>query len=247
MLALGVPTPASPTARGRTFGLRAELRDVGLAERRKLQELLGASWLPRRSCDRRGKMPSGLRLRQALRTARSPPRPKGAEAAEGPQLRPALRTRHFGPSSGAARADYLFHGTSWANALRILREGFRPSLFGAATRARARAGGPREPMFPGGLYFAECSSKADEYTSAPCAMLLCRCALGRVLRTTRKLPPRPLEEALAEAECDSLVCDLEEQCHSYREFVVTDPGRAFPEYLLLYDRVFQKRRGLRVV
>ena len=33
-------------------------------------------------------------------------------------------------------------------------------------------GGIDAPRFPGGLYFAECSSKADEYTSAPCAMLL---------------------------------------------------------------------------
>merc|ERR1719456_1099017 len=72
---------------------------------------------------------------------------------------------------------YLFHGTSPHSALGIVENGFDLS--------KAKASGCYGP----GVYFAECSSKSDEYASLEAdgvheghsVLLLCRVLLGRVL------------------------------------------------------------------
>jgi hypothetical protein len=69
---------------------------------------------------------------------------------------------------------WLFHGSSQAGVEGIAQGDFRLEL----------AGTHRGTMYGNGVYFAECSSKADEYAyeeEGLCRMLLCRVVLGRML------------------------------------------------------------------
>ena len=157
---------------------------------------------------------------------------------------------------------HLFHGTSVTSAFHILHEGFKIKCAGQSTRARF--GSARKCMFAQGLYFSECASKADEYATyqgPPAAtgrrtpakplqlfpVLLCRVILGRVLRVRRALDnasdPYSLQNKLRLEKCDSLVGDLEVQCRTYREFVIPQADLIFPEYLLLYRRLYGPPAG----
>lgn len=178
-----------------------------------LQQLLDATFLRRRSCDRRGEMPGRLELRQILRRRhagaaweryvnRRAELRAGSDGKGWPSYAAPLRTA--APASALTGLEaplesdecFLLHGTSPVDAESIAREGFDLKLAGS-TRAKA-AGQRKGSMFNTGVYLAECSSKADEYASdgsgrrgragaprALMAMLLCRVALGRVLPVTR--------------------------------------------------------------
>merc|ERR1711998_686726 len=73
---------------------------------------------------------------------------------------------------------YLFHGTSPAAAMSIGEDGFKVSMAGSNVGT----------MFGRGAYFAEASSKADEYAQTDdsgvftgiYALLVCRVALGEM-------------------------------------------------------------------
>ena len=237
----------------------------------RLQSLLDTTFLRRRSCDRKGRMPGRLKLREAF-VASGASRAKlwdkylerrASIAARNPlgcpTLEPPVRTQRFRDLGEDPRVNecYLFHGTSMTSAGQILREGFLMDLAGQSTQARF---GPRRKcMFAQGIYFSECASKADEYASDQGVlgdvglrssgrrvqlfpMLLCRVVLGRVLGAQRALSdtsdPDSLRKKLKLEHCSSLVGDLEKQCGTYREFVLPQVDQVFPEYLLLYRRLY---------
>lgn len=153
---------------------------------------------------------------------------------------------------------YLFHGTSPDAAMGITKTGFCIDLAGAAIGT----------AFGKGAYFAECSSKSDEYAKARevsriyetaqameqalakakgsvFAIILCRVALGRVLSITEfdqqgHLRVLGSETVHTASACkyDSLLGDREAVVGTYREYVVYHPAQVYPEYVILYEREY---------
>lgn len=127
---------------------------------------------------------------------------------------------------------YLWHGTSPSAVMGIRERGFRKEL----------AGSHAGTMFGNGIYFAECSSKADEYASPEekglyagcCAMILCRVVLGRPA-TLLASDHAAVAEALEQGH-DSVIGDRERAAGTYREFVVFSNSAAYPEYAVVYRR-----------
>lgn len=131
---------------------------------------------------------------------------------------------------------YLFHGTSPTGAMGIREDGFKLSLAGSNVGT----------MFGRGVYLAEASSKCDEYAQTDDSghyegiygLLLCRVVCGEPFRITKSNIPA-IEKALESGEYDSVLGDREAAAGTYREFVVFDEGQIYPEYVVLYRRVFE--------
>jgi len=131
---------------------------------------------------------------------------------------------------------YLFHGTSPTGALGIVDIGFDISK-----AMKSACYGP-------GVYFAECSSKSDEYSAEEedglhrghCAMLLCRVLLGRVLPWQMEFSPE-LAAAWSAGGHDSILGDRVRLRGTYREFVLPPESckGAYPEYLIIYRRHYE--------
>lgn len=142
-------TSAEATAQGGEADEQG-LEVLALEPKERLQQLLDATFLRRRSCDRRGDMPGRLRLRRVLR-APLWGQPYKAFAGRREELRatigaagcaglaPPARTAGLvealaalgeGPSLSVGEAVsglnecYLFHGTCLGDALKIVRGGF---------------------------------------------------------------------------------------------------------------------------
>ena len=100
-------------------------------------------------------------------------------------------------------------------------------------------------MFGRGIYFAECSSKSDEYASPDksglykgvCALLLCRVVCGEMYYITKSDVPT-IDKAMATGNYDGVLGDREKAVGTYREFVVFDERQIYPEYVVLYERVY---------
>jgi len=126
---------------------------------------------------------------------------------------------------------YLFHGTATKAAEKIQASGFDLSLAGSHGR-----------MFGRGVYFAEESSKADEYalpdeeSSGLCCMLFCRVLCGEMYRATDFTPD--LERKLDRRKFDSILGDRKAVVDTYREIIVYDGAQAYAEYVILYQRVY---------
>eukprot|EP00440_Ansanella_granifera_P072033 gb/GFBE01078170.1/.p1 GENE.gb/GFBE01078170.1/~~gb/GFBE01078170.1/.p1 ORF type:complete len:130 (+),score=28.67 gb/GFBE01078170.1/:1-390(+) len=115
------------------------------------------------------------------------------------------------------------------------------------------AGSHAGTMFGKGAYFAECSSKADEYARSGedlfegvYAMLLCRVACGEPFHTEQP-DLKSIEQALLARTADFVLGDREKARGTYREFVVFDQEVVYPEYVLLYERVPDHEGKVRVV
>jgi len=129
---------------------------------------------------------------------------------------------------GVCNEWLLMHGTDEQAAKQIESTGFsvqhaRPDgLCGAA------------------LYFAECSTKADEYASpvnsdAHRLVILCRVLGGRVHYTEERRPDRKrLIEMLQAGECDSILNNREACSKTFKEFVVARPSQVVPECVVEY-------------
>jgi len=141
------------------------------------------------------------------------------------------------PLSQVANEHWLFHGTSATNVVSIFEDGFQqqPSLAHGAA-------------FGSGIYFTECSSKADMYTSPAehteahdhgglCCMLLCRVTLGRARKLDSEfhVNKTQLEEVMSTGNYHSVLADRERLFSSYREFV-TPADQVYPEFLIWYER-----------
>jgi len=127
---------------------------------------------------------------------------------------------------------YLWHGTSPAGATGVSAEGFRMEMSGSS----------RGSMFGPGAYFAECSSKADEYShggdgvyAGMYALLLCRVACGEMLHLTQP-DKAEIDRQLSNGAVDAVLGDRAASVGTYREFVVFNSACVYPEYVLLYLR-----------
>lgn len=132
---------------------------------------------------------------------------------------------------------YLFHGSKPSSVKDICMNDFLLKM----------AGAHRGTLYGSGVYFAESSSKADEYAEDDkdgiyrglYAMLLCRVTLGRLLVTEEVRP----DGAKLEAACrgpaathHSVLGDREKARGTYREFVLFGTKQAYPEFVVIYRR-----------
>ena len=165
-----------------------------------------------------------LQRRQMLETCSSPEKitPLCHEESLSKVLSPAINEVH------------LFHGTGRRGAHAIVGQGMddrvcRPGLYGV------------------GLYFAENSSKSDEYMSPAredglCDLLLCRVLLGTPRHQASNRRPDERRAPCVEGhtnctehpQADSV---LATRVNRPREFVIYERARVYPEYLLRIKRV----------
>ncbi|KAK3100147.1 hypothetical protein FSP39_015350, partial [Pinctada imbricata] len=136
---------------------------------------------------------------------------------------------------------FLFHGTASENVEKVLSQGIDNRL--AGDRA----------MFGGGIYAAESSTKADQYsdhrdsrTKTGLKMLLVRMSLGDIClcnqgQQFRRAPCKMCRKDKCTCKggqlwdfYDSVLGDGQ---WIFREFVVYEKRQVYPEYLISYDRV----------
>jgi len=132
---------------------------------------------------------------------------------------------------------YLFHGTQPSCVRDICDDAF----------ALGMAGINAGSLYGPGLYFAEASSKADEYADDDkqgifmglYAMLLCRVVCGRMNHNKSLLPNAQelVDSVLMHRTHHSVLGDREACRGTYREFVVFDSRQVYPEYVVIYRRL----------
>jgi len=150
--------------------------------------------------------------------------------------------RHAKRLAGDVNEVYLWHGSSPEAVIAIAEDGFKVDM---------TKGGL---FFGPGAYFAECSSKADEYAKDEedgyyrgyYAMLLCRVTLGEV-QILQQADHQAHTRVGASHQYDSTLGDREAAAGTYREFVVPTQLAAYPEYAIIYERTYAdvRVRGLR--
>lgn len=137
------------------------------------------------------------------------------------------------PLETAANEVWLFHGTKHIAADSITSDDFKIDL----------AGSSKGSLYGRGIYFAENSSKADEYSSADkktglFTMLLCRVTLGQMLYNDAVFPDtRRCEEACLKGVYHSVLGDRKACRGTYREFAVFDEDQIYPNYIVSYRRL----------
>ena len=158
----------------------------------------------------------------------------GAEPARPGRARLEGVTEHL--HEGANEA-LLFHGTVREHVGDIWRHGFDDRV--------ASPGG----LLGAGIYFAEDSSKSDEYCApdgdGTCTLYLARVVLGRAFETPRfqtalRRPPRRPDDP--GRPCDSVVAVTAEthpgaDLEGYRQFAVYERRQAYPALLVEFRRV----------
>jgi len=231
-----------------------KLEEVSAEEQAVLQQMVSSTFKSIRTRDRRSTLPSGLKIVQALRIENTdlwmkytsgrhairskrphkctPVTTYGGEVVTVRSL-PSANKRTLQPRVNEA---YFWHGTSPKGALGISSEGFRLRYAGTNVGT----------MYGAGLYFAECSSKSDEYAvddqdgiyKGLYCLLLCRAVLGEVLHMAvgGEATHGVIKEAIEGEAYDSVLGDREASVGTYREFIVYQEDQAYPEYLLLYKR-----------
>eukprot|EP00928_Gymnodinium_smaydae_P015504 TRINITY_DN15732_c0_g1_i1.p1 TRINITY_DN15732_c0_g1~~TRINITY_DN15732_c0_g1_i1.p1 ORF type:complete len:387 (-),score=42.38 TRINITY_DN15732_c0_g1_i1:90-1250(-) len=223
-----------------------------------IQKMIDITWKDIQTRDRHGPVPSGLEVvgvqrvedsklwiryldqKEQLRASRAGscmPIEASGDGNVGPVLTYLAGGHGFQERlEPSLNEHYLWHGSSPEGADGISTEGFKISL--AGTNAGS--------MFGRGAYFAECSSKADEYATdgqgiykGIYAMLLCRVCCGEMFRVLRR-DDALITEALASGDYDSVLGDRESSVGTYREFVVYRERQIYPEYVVLYKRVIDE-------
>eukprot|EP00929_Paragymnodinium_shiwhaense_P008332 TRINITY_DN112281_c0_g1_i1.p1 TRINITY_DN112281_c0_g1~~TRINITY_DN112281_c0_g1_i1.p1 ORF type:complete len:428 (+),score=50.67 TRINITY_DN112281_c0_g1_i1:183-1466(+) len=234
-----------------------ERYDAGGAVVRKMQEMFDATWKDISTRDRHTKtMPKGVKVINVQRIEdrsmwaaylehkESIRRKRGycmaVNELDGDLERGTVQTEAFASSlaGGVGQLErdlnehYLFHGTSPQAADVIAEDGFLLSLAGSKTGT----------MFGNGCYFAECSSKADEYAHTGKgvfarfqAILVCRVCCGEMKRLLQAEPK--VDKILKTGKYDSVLGDREASRGTYREFVVYSQRQIYPEYVVIYKRV----------
>lgn len=134
---------------------------------------------------------------------------------------------------------YLFHGCTPFAAGKIAEENFDLAMVGKSTGT----------LFGRGVYFAESSLKADEYsTNKPdeelFPVLLARVLLGKPKLCQDRRPdidPEALQKCCEEQdgvppEFDSIIGDREPEVGTFREFIVFDNSQVYPEFIVWYRK-----------
>jgi serine/threonine protein kinase len=162
-------------------------------------------------------------------------------------IAPAAETAVYELPSGArldknSNEHLLFHGTKVEAVSTLCNRGFDARI------------GALGGLFGAGCYFAENSSKSDEYVppGSKQYMFLCRVVLGAPFVTQKthanlRRPPcvqghlDPQWPPCGHDRCDSLMAttkamDPRSWLQKFREFVVYDHSQCYPEYLIEYER-----------
>jgi hypothetical protein len=134
---------------------------------------------------------------------------------------------------------YLFHGTTPDAVNLIHKQGFRIDL----------AGSNAGKAFGNGAYFAECSSKSDEYAQddrnnihlrGVYGMLLCRVVCGNMKKLEQfDQSAHRFVQSPSPPNYDSVLGDREAAAGTYREFIVYEETQIYPEFIILYERRFR--------
>mmetsp|Transcript_39590 Transcript_39590/g.126924 ORF Transcript_39590/g.126924 Transcript_39590/m.126924 type:complete len:401 (+) Transcript_39590:90-1292(+) len=217
----------------------ADAPDVAL-----IQKMLDETWKATSTRDRDGHLPDGARVHSVQRVENSSlwrqyqseqnrlekKWPNGCTFVDDAKTSCAIEGSHFAHRLAPDTNElYCFHGTSPSSARSIAVEGFQ----------LAKVGSHKGAAFGQGFYFAESSSKADEYShdeeDGLFAMILCRIVCGEMFRIEKKRTVE-VKKALASGLFDSVLADREEAVGTYREFVVFTPAAAYPEFVVLYKR-----------
>eukprot|EP00428_Durinskia_dybowskii_P077270 CAMPEP_0170354930 /NCGR_PEP_ID=MMETSP0117_2-20130122/374_1 /TAXON_ID=400756 /ORGANISM="Durinskia baltica, Strain CSIRO CS-38" /LENGTH=441 /DNA_ID=CAMNT_0010608939 /DNA_START=10 /DNA_END=1332 /DNA_ORIENTATION=+ len=234
-------------------------KEVSEEFRDKVQRVLNGTFNGVRTRDRAGVLPASLRLVKCHRVENSEVwaryqrakerirqrRPEKEQILPVSQLSEGrvqpVRTEEFLGDDVAEHLDgdlnehYLWHGnTTPAGAIGISTDGFKLRL----------AGSHAGTYFGNGCYFAESSSKSDEYAregsdllAGVYALLLCRVTCGSLFRTTQP-DENAIQTALRSGKYDAVLGDREASVGTYREFVIYEEDLAYPEYVVLYERKF---------
>lgn len=232
---------------------------VSQGDREAMQALFDGTWSSVRTRDRPGsEKVSKLEVVQVLRNENAELWHKyacrrGKIAADCQKLREfrpwETRTRQLAQQNATAGRLFdhedlleganeflLFHGSSPAAMDAICENNFKEQLADTAG------------LFGGGLYFAEKSSKADEYACDDTegiyrglyGMLICRVTCGSCFYSDAARPDVP--ELLSKVQSKgsgpfhSVLGDREKVRGTYREFVVYDRDQVYPEYVVIYRR-----------
>jgi len=103
----------------------------------------------------------------------------------------------------------------------------------------------KDGMFGAGLYFAEASSKSDEYCEPndddEYPIIVVRCTLGKLNYVDTPKPyddpgRRVLERSCMSGTYNSVLGDRIKVSGTYREFVIYDHFQAYPHFILWYRR-----------
>jgi len=131
----------------------------------------------------------------------------------------------------------LWHGTSLEGAHSICEEDFKlGDMAGSATGT----------LYGPGTYFAESSTKSDEYAKESLVdgrrlytMLLCR-VIGGLVKYTDEVEPnaQDLTDACLHGRYDSVIGDREKCRNTFREFVSFSSDVVYPEYIIHYERQY---------
>eukprot|EP00930_Biecheleria_cincta_P024986 TRINITY_DN17836_c0_g2_i1.p1 TRINITY_DN17836_c0_g2~~TRINITY_DN17836_c0_g2_i1.p1 ORF type:complete len:1031 (-),score=184.54 TRINITY_DN17836_c0_g2_i1:100-3036(-) len=228
--------------RGKTVPLRVEVIDVVRVQN-------GAAWMDYSKARQRigdSMFQQSMLLRQmsddsstcSVSTDSSAVSPRSESDRSSHQSSPVMTSQlHHEPLSDilgqtdlASNENWLFHGTSKAGVNAISDEEFRLSL----------AGSHRGTLYGKGIYFAECTTKADEYSEEDedgyCWMLLCRVVLGKTMVCKEKTPPADILEQCKRENCDSLIGDRWAAVGTFREFIIPDPNQVYPAFVVRYKR-----------
>lgn len=227
-----------------------ELAHRGFAElypgdvaREHVQELINDTFRKRSTRDRHSAMPNSLQVMAVVRMenatlwrkyAAKREKIRKARRRSGVQSSPWQEQTAPPKTAGSlhcldeeVQESYLFHGTTANAALQIQHQGFCLNY-------------AREGFFGRGIYFAEATSKADEYAGDDNddihVMLVSRVVRGVVQRV--QSPDRDLHKKLNRKKYDSILGDREAAVGTYREYVVYDEAQAYPEYAVIYRRMF---------
>merc|ERR1712232_1158559 len=109
------------------------------------------------------------------------------------------------------------------------------------------AGKSTGTMFGYGVYLAECVSKSDEYARDDnggtypglMALLICRAFVGDAF-VVHDAGDHCAEAQRARADC--VIGDRESKVGTYREFVFWDERQVYPEYAVIYRRVYDANK-----
>jgi len=125
---------------------------------------------------------------------------------------------------------FLFHGTKQEAAEKITTGNVRVNL----------AGSNAGTLYGRGVYFAESSTKSDEYTwpvKELRQLLVCRVVLGRVYYSdTKETDARACEAACVGGKFHSVLGDRRKCRGTFREFVLFDEEQVYPNYIIEYRR-----------
>eukprot|EP00930_Biecheleria_cincta_P034067 TRINITY_DN23579_c0_g1_i1.p1 TRINITY_DN23579_c0_g1~~TRINITY_DN23579_c0_g1_i1.p1 ORF type:complete len:1230 (+),score=249.26 TRINITY_DN23579_c0_g1_i1:30-3719(+) len=147
---------------------------------------------------------------------------------------PLMKGAHLPPLNTDANEFLMLHGTK-AEAADSIAQNHFDMAFACKTG-----------LFGAGLYFAESSSKSDEYVKGDTRgwfpMILCRVTLGRINYVPHKDPTTDpgrdaLEGSCLRGDYNSVLGDRIKSRGTYREFVVYDHFQVYPHFIVWYTRV----------